>query len=122
MPEEICLCSLKGTIDVIARKWSLFVLNLIGNNGRLRFNELMTSLPGISPTTLTETLTKLVSMGLIRRETFPEIPPRAEYSLTEEGTSLRNAIHPLLIWAANKDPAKGLDPGCPVFARVPACP
>ena len=120
--DEVCLCALKGTIDIIARKWSLFVLNLIGNNGRLRFNEVMNQLPGISPTTLTETLAKLVSLNLIRRETYPEIPPRVEYSLTEDGVSLRSAIHPFLMWAANKDPARGLDPGCPIFARVHSCP
>jgi DNA-binding HxlR family transcriptional regulator len=122
MEGEVCLCALKGTIDVIARKWSLFVLNLIGNNEKLRFNEIMTQLSGISPTTLTETLDKLVSLGLLRREMYPEIPPRVEYSLTGEGSELRSAIHPLLIWVARRDPARGMDPGCPVFARIPVCP
>lgn len=119
MEDEICLCSLKGTIDAIARKWSLFVLNVVGNNKTLRFNEIMGMLPGVSPTTLTETLDKLVGLKLIKRESHAEIPPRVEYSLTSEGIELRNAIHPLLMWAAKRDPAKGRDPGCPVFARMP---
>ena len=80
--DEVCLCAMKGVIDVIARKWSLFVLNVIGNSERLRFNEIMKSLDGVSPTTLTETLEKLLSLGLVRRESFAEIPPRVEYSLT----------------------------------------
>lgn len=122
MDDEICLCVLKGTIDVISRKWSLSVLNLVGNNRRLRFNEIMRRLPDVSPTTLTETLDKLVALTLIKRESYAEIPPRVEYSLTREGSDLRNAIQPLLIWAARKDPAKGMDPDCPVFARVPTCP
>ena len=120
--DEICLCALKGTIDVVARKWSLFVLNVIGNNEKLRFHEIMDMLDRVSPTTLTETLDKLVSLGLVRRDAYPETPPRVEYSLTIEGSDLRTAIHPLLVWAAKKDPAKGRDPGCPVFARVPICP
>jgi len=120
--DEICLCALKGTIDVVARKWSLFVLNVIGNNTRLRFHEIMDMLDGVSPTTLTETLDKLVTLGLIKRDSYLETPPRVEYSLTVEGSELRTAIHPLLIWAAKKDPAKGRDPGCPVFARVSVCP
>ena len=120
--DEICLCALKGTIDVVARKWSLFVLNVIGNNTRLRFHEIMDVLDGVSPTTLTETLDKLVKLGLIKRDSYLETPPRVEYSLTVEGSELRTAIHPLLIWAAKKDPAKGRDSGCPVFARVPVCP
>ena len=113
---------MKGTIDVVARKWSLFVLNVIGNNEKLRFHEIMDMLDRVSPTTLTETLDKLVSLGLIRRDAYPETPPKVEYSLTTEGSELRTAIHPLLVWAAKKDPAKGRDPGCPVFARVAICP
>ena len=120
--DEICLCALKGTIDVVARKWSLFVLNVIGNNKKLRFHEIMDMLDGVSPTTLTETLDKLVTLGLLDRESYLETPPRVEYSLTAEGSDLLVAIHPLLMWAAKKDPAKGRDPGCPVFARVPVCP
>ena len=120
--DEICLCALKGTIDVVARKWSLFVLNVIGNNDKLRFHEIMDMLDGVSPTTLTETLDKLVTLELINRDSYPETPPRVEYSLTVEGSELRTAIHPLLVWAAKKDPPKGRDPGCPVFARVPVYP
>ena len=120
--DEICLCALKGTIDVVARKWSLFVLNVIGNNEKLRFHEIMDTLDGVSPTTLTDTLDKLLTLGLIKRDSYLETPPRVEYSLTAEGSELRGAIHPLLTWAAKRDPAKGRDPGCPVFARVPACP
>lgn len=122
MDNEICLCALKGTIDVIAKKWSLPILNIIGNNKKLRFNEIMNRLPDVSPTTLTETLAKLAGQGLIKRESYAEIPPRVEYSLTRGGLDLRSAIQPLLMWAARKDPAKGMDPGCPVFARVPLCP
>ena len=100
----------------------MFVLNVIGNNERLRFHEIMDMLEGVSPTTLTETLDKLVKLGLLKRDPYLETPPRVEYSLTEEGSELRAAIHPLLMWAAKKDPAKGRDPGCPVFARVAICP
>ena len=120
--DEICLCALKGAIDVVARKWSLFVLNVIGSNQKLRFHEIMDMLDGVSPTTLTETLDKLVKLGLLTRDSYLETPPRVEYSLTVEGSELLTAIHPLLMWAARKDPAKGRDPGCPVFARVPVCP
>ncbi len=118
--KEICLCALSGLMDIIARKWSLFILNIIGNNGKLRFNEIIARLGGVSPTTLTETLDRLVSLGLLTRASYQETPPRVEYCLTKEGHELRTAIQPLLMWAAEKDPARGKDPGCPVFARTPA--
>ena len=115
---EVCLCALDGVIDVIARKWSLFVLNVVGNNRRVRFNQILQQLDGISPTTLAETLEKLVGLGLVKREAYAETRPRVEYSLTAEGCGLRDAINPLLLWAARKNPVRGMDPGCPVFARV----
>ena len=115
---EVCLCALDGVIAIIARKWSLFVLNVVGNSRRVRFNQIMEQLDGISPTTLSETLERLVGLGLVKREAYAETPPRVEYSLTVEGSGLRNAINPLLLWAARKNPVRGMDPGCPGFARV----
>ncbi|MFQ6068595.1 MAG: winged helix-turn-helix transcriptional regulator [Candidatus Bathyarchaeia archaeon] len=108
MPEDgthICFCPLKGVIDIIGKKWSLLIINAIGNRGTLRFNTLMKELHGISPKTLSDTLKELQTEGLIRRKSFAEIPPRVEYSLTEEGMELRKAIIPLLQWAATRNSA-----------------
>lgn len=101
--DHICFCPLKGVIDVISKKWALLIINAIGNNGRLRFNSLMEELDGISPKTLSDTLKNLQAEGLIKRESFSEIPPRVEYSLTEDGTELRKSIIPLLRWAATRN-------------------
>ena len=78
------------------------MINAIGNRGRLRFNQIMGELKGISPTTLAEMLKELQKEGLIRRESFAEIPPRVEYSLTNDGVKLREAILPLLRWASTR--------------------
>jgi DNA-binding HxlR family transcriptional regulator len=97
-----CFCPLRGVIDIISKKWALLVINAIGNYGRLRFNKLMEELHGISPKTLSDTLKELHTEGLIRRESFAEIPPRVEYSLTVDGAELRKAIIPLLKWAGTR--------------------
>jgi len=93
---------LEGVIDTIGKKWTLLVVNAIGNHERLRFNQMMQELRGISPTTLTDTLQELQHEGLIRRQSFAEIPPRVEYSLTKDGAQLRKAILPLLQWASTR--------------------
>jgi DNA-binding HxlR family transcriptional regulator len=107
-PGRLCLCPLEGVIDTIGKKWTLLVVNAIGNRGRLRFSRMMEELDGISPTTLTDTLQELQREGLIMRESFAEIPPRVEYSLTKDGAQLRSAILPLLQWASTRTarPAK----------------
>jgi DNA-binding HxlR family transcriptional regulator len=56
--------------------------------GRSRFCELERSLQGISPRTLSLRLRALEEEGIVRRQTFPEVPPRVEYALTEKGRAL----------------------------------
>ena len=101
--EQTCICPLKGIIDIISKKWALLIINTLGNYGKLRFNKLMETLSGISPKTLSDTLKDLQAEGLIKRESFAEIPPRVEYSLTKDGTELRKSIIPLLEWTANRN-------------------
>ncbi len=99
----ICLCPLEGVIDMISKKWSLLIINEIGNHGRIRFNQLMEELKPVSPKTLTDTLKELQRVGLVDRHVFNEIPPRVEYTLTKEGKELRSAIIPLLRWVVRKE-------------------
>jgi len=101
--QHICFCPLEGVIDVIGKKWALLIVNALGNCGRLRFNDLMDDLGGISPKTLSDTLKELRGQGLVKRESFAEIPPRVEYSLTKDGNELRKSIVPLLKWAATRE-------------------
>jgi DNA-binding HxlR family transcriptional regulator len=104
--EAVCFCPLEGIIDVISKKWALLIINAVGNYGNLRFNKLMQELEGISPKTLADTLKQLQDEGLLNRESFAEIPPRVEYTLTEDGEGLREAVIPLLRWAATTQCSK----------------
>src|SRR5215472_8085820 len=94
-----CSCPCEGLIDIIGKKWALCVLAQLGNEGTMRFNGLARSLNGISAKTLTDVLKDLQASGLIKREAFPEIPPRVEYHLTREGRELTMLVAPLMIWA-----------------------
>jgi len=104
--EDVCLCPLEGIIDVISKKWALLVIAVIGNNHKLRFNQIMKNLEGISPKTLADVLKQLETSDLIQREAFAEIPPRVEYTLTKDGVKLRNAIKPLMEWASARSRGK----------------
>ncbi len=98
----ICLCPLDGIIDVISKKWSLLIINEIGNHKRIRYNNLMKELQGITPKTLADILKELVKHGLVMREPFNEIPSRVDYTLTHDGEQLREAIIPILQWAISR--------------------
>ncbi len=115
---SVCLCPLEGIIDVIGKKWALLIINAIGNRGKLRFNDLMSELGFVSPKTLSDTLKDLQKEGLVTRESFNEIPPRVEYSLTQDGVELRKAIVPLLEWAATREHMK--EKCATMHQRIPA--
>jgi DNA-binding HxlR family transcriptional regulator len=117
--DVVCFCPLEGIIDVISKKWALLIINAIGNCGNLRFNKLMEELRGISPKTLADTLKQLQDEGLLRRESFAEIPPRVEYSLTKDGEGLREAVIPLLKWAATRQCSKRKKCSAS-FSKIPA--
>lgn len=94
-----CLCPISGVIDLIGKKWTLCIVTSLGSNQGGRFKALLECLPGISPRTLSETLKALESEGIVSRHAYPEIPPRVEYQLTDEGRRLHNSIQPLMQWA-----------------------
>jgi len=103
--QHICLCPLEGIINVIGKKWAILVISIIGHHEKIRFNEIMHHLEGISPKTLTDVLRDLGNENLIHRESFSEIPPRVEYSLTDDGKQLCEAVLPLIRWVEKRDSA-----------------
>lgn len=100
-------CPIDGVIDIISRKWSLLVINTLGNCQKARFRDILNHLKEVSPKTLSETLKKLHREGLVKRESYAEIPPRVEYSLTEEGISLWKSIIPILNWTVQRGTSHG---------------
>ncbi len=53
--ESLCVCAFGGILTTISKKWALLIINKLGVMGRLRINDIMSELEGISPRTLTET-------------------------------------------------------------------
>ena len=100
---NICLCPLEGIINTIAKKWAVLVISILGHHDTIRFNDIMVHLEGISPKTLSDLLKDLQKANLIQREPFAEVPPRVEYSLTEDGKQLCEAIVPLIRWVEKRD-------------------
>ncbi|MBV9258252.1 MAG: helix-turn-helix transcriptional regulator [Ktedonobacteraceae bacterium] len=80
-------CPVALTAEIISGKWTLLIIRDLAS-GIKRFNQLERSLHGISPKTLSERLRSLEEEGIIMRQTFAEVPPRVEYSLTEKGFDL----------------------------------
>jgi DNA-binding HxlR family transcriptional regulator len=87
-----CICLTSSVVQIVGRRYSLLVLSLLADRGTVRFSELRSELGEISSSTLSLRLAELEEAGLIERRTFAEIPPRVEYSLTDEGEALRRGL------------------------------
>ena len=82
----VCACA-----EIISGKWTLLVIRDLAE-GDKRFCELERSLNGISPRTLSLRLRALEDCEIVERHTYPEVPPRVEYALTEKGRALTPLI------------------------------
>lgn len=89
--EEHIVCPVAKTAEIISGKWTLLIIRDL-TTGTKRFSELERSLSGISPKTLSERLTALEREGVLHRQTYAEVPPKVEYSLTEKGQALVEVI------------------------------
>lgn len=90
-------CTVEAAMEVLGGKWKMVILrHLLG--GTRRFGELHRAMSGVTPRMLTRQLRELELDGLVRREVYPQVPPKVEYSLTELGESLRDITDRLESW------------------------
>lgn len=90
-------CPVETTLMLIGDKWKTLIIRDL-RNGTKRFGELKKSLSGISQKVLTANLRDMEENGLLTRETFPEVPPRVEYTLTELGCSMFPILDAMAAW------------------------
>jgi DNA-binding HxlR family transcriptional regulator len=87
-------------IGRVADKWTMLILEVLGEKGELRFTRLSELVEGISQKMLTQTLRQMERDGLVARTVHPVVPPKVEYKLTRLGMSLGAAFCGVWVWAA----------------------
>jgi DNA-binding HxlR family transcriptional regulator len=112
-------CPVCRTADIVCGKWTLLVIRDLAD-GRSRFCELERSLEGISPRTLSLRLRALEEEGVVERTTYPEVPPRVEYALTEKGRALVPIIESMRAYGTEWLGATGECAELPERSAVPA--
>lgn len=91
-------CPAPVIFTMIGGKWKLSILKELIFHGTKRFGELRRDVDGISQTMLTSQLRALEVDGLVRREIFAEVPPRVEYSATQDGLALKPMFEEMHRW------------------------
>ena len=96
--EQIEVCPVTQTQDIIAGKWKIIILWNLSTQTR-RFNELQRVLPNISKGILTRQLRELEEDQMVHREVYKEVPPKVEYSLTPLGQSFIPILQSMGEWS-----------------------
>jgi DNA-binding HxlR family transcriptional regulator len=92
-----CDCSIMGSISIISGKWKPVIIWML-LSGPKRFGELHKTIEGIALKVLSRNLKELEADGIINRKVYAEVPPKVEYTLTEKGMSLNDAMQLLAEW------------------------
>ena len=96
--ESLSTTGFMYTLSLISGKYKMIILYTLMEFAVVRFNEMQRYIGGISYKTLSANLKELEKDGLVRREEYPQIPPRVEYSLTERGKSLMPLLDGMCEW------------------------
>lgn len=91
-------CPVARTMDLIGERWSILILRDLLLEGPRRYQDLASSLEGISPNTLSARLRSLEASGIIKRRLYEKHPPRAIYELTPKGAELGPVLRELRTW------------------------
>jgi len=90
-------CPVDLTLSVIGGRWKGLVFwNL--RDGARRYGELKKILIGINDKMLSQVLKELEKSGVIERKVFEVMPPKVEYSLSEEGKKLLPVMKLMSEW------------------------
>ena len=90
-------CPVEATISLIGGKYKAVILwHLMGST--LRYSELHRKMPKATDKMLAQQLRELEKDGLIHRTVYPVVPPKTEYSLTEQGRTLAPILDALCDW------------------------
>jgi len=100
------LCPAPHVFAMIGGKWKLSILQILIFNGTKRFGELRKAIPEITQTMLTKQLRALEHDGLIQRKVFAEVPPRVEYSATDDAVRLIPAFQAMHRWWETRTPSQ----------------
>ena len=109
--ERMNSCPVSATLELIGGKYKSLMLWHLAQN-KLRFSQLHRLIPQATPKMLTQQLREMETHALIKREVFPVVPPKVEYSLTELGKSLMPVLVAMRDWGVDFLKLNNIESNC----------
>src|ERR1700734_1162369 len=91
-------CPSRVLLDHVTSRWGVLVIAALTND-TMRWGEIRHWVKGITENMLAQTVRTLEADGLVARESYPVVPPRFDYTLTDRGRELTSLLLPLVDWA-----------------------
>ncbi|MBD3904051.1 helix-turn-helix transcriptional regulator [Chryseobacterium sp. Ch-15] len=91
------ICPLEIAVNTISGKWKIPIVWQI-NEGKKRPSEFLKGIGKVDRRVLNKQLSEMIEDGILTKESFNELPPRVEYSLTEIGGKLVEILWQLNDW------------------------
>ena len=95
--EENKICPLEVAVNTISGKWKIPIVWQI-NEGKKRPSEFLRGIAKVDRRVLNQQLSEMVADGILTKQSFNELPPRVEYTLTELGKKLVEILWQLNDW------------------------
>ena len=90
-------CGMVYALNIIGGRWKPAILFSLLER-KMRYNELLKSISGISERMLVAQLRELEEHGMVKRIIYAEVPPRVEYELTEMGLTAGPLVRTISRW------------------------
>ena len=91
------ICPLEFAVNAINGKWKIPIVWRI-HEGEKRPSEMLRGIAKVDRRVLNQQLNEMISDGILTKQSFNELPPRVEYSLTPLGEKLVEVLWKLNDW------------------------
>jgi len=92
-------CPLEYGLKIFGSRWNARIICVLSEKGILRYSELRKEIGNITDAVLASTLKNLIENEIVVRQSYDEIPPHVEYSLSEKGISVIPIIQSICKWS-----------------------
>lgn len=94
------MLAIRDAMDVLGGKWRIHIIGALSFAGKMRFTDLLRSVPGIGAKMLSKELQDLEANQLLTRTVKQTKPITVEYEMTPYGLTLNNVICEIVSWGS----------------------
>ncbi len=109
MAYDLQECPVRRALEALGGKWTLLLLHELRSQEPMRFAVLRRAIGSISEKMLTQELRALEANGLIDRRDHQELPPRVDYTLTDQGVRALAVVEALAQFGLGLPRSAGMD-------------